>query len=157
MVKVLFGDKLPDTIPDVDAYFNNTYEYDWFEDEIVKQMVRDIDKSELHGAMVDSPFLGSISVERLFGGVKTLIILLKDDELEFNIDLIWCGENCEKWLAYIFNHKDVTVCMTGVHLRFDGYDFNGICLNDNSQIHNNWWQVMVKHLGDYKRYEDRVI
>lgn len=37
-------------------------------DPVVVQMVRDVDQSELKGLCVLSPFLGSISVERLSGG-----------------------------------------------------------------------------------------
>ena len=154
MVSVMFGKELPNTIPNIDVYFDNVYENSWFEDDIVKQMVRDIDKSELHGLMVDSPFLGSISVEKLSGGVKSLILLLKDDELEFPIDLVCCGKNCEQWLSYIFSVKDVTVCTTGLHLRFEGYNIDGICLNDNSEIHNNWWSKMVEFLEVYNNEEE---
>lgn len=43
MVKVLFGKELPNSIVNIDVYFDNTYKPDWFEDELVKQIVRDID------------------------------------------------------------------------------------------------------------------
>ena len=49
-----------------DSYFNNTYEDSWITDPVSKQMIRDVDKSEVKGPrLIDSPFLGPISTERL--------------------------------------------------------------------------------------------
>ena len=62
MVRVLFGEEFGEkTILDIDSYFNNVYENDWLEDDVVKQIVKDIDGSELNGLNVISPVLGSIS------------------------------------------------------------------------------------------------
>ena len=138
MVKVLFGEDFGDkTILDIDSYFNNVYEDEWLNDDIVRQMVKDIDNSELVGLNVISPVLGSISVRDISGGTKALICLLKEEKSEGFIDLVVLGENCEKWLAYIFNKKDVQVCMTGYHLFFDEYEVTGLCLNDNTIINNS--------------------
>lgn len=151
MVRVLFGDDFGDdkTILDIDTYFNNVYEDEWLDDDIVKQMVKDIDKSELKGLCVISPVLGSISVRDLSGSVKGLICLLKDDNKEEFIDLVVFGENCEKWLAYIFNHRDVQVCMTGYHLFFKEHEITGVCLNDNTEIKNSEdWQDKLFEFGE---------
>ena len=151
MVKVLFGTDFGEnkTILDIDTYFNNVYENDWMYDETVKQIVKDIDKSDLEGLNVISPILGSISVRDLSGGAKALICLLKDTGSDGFIDLVVLGENCEKWLAYIFGIKDVTVCMTGYHLFFKEYDVSGICLNDNSIINDsNDWRKKLFEFGD---------
>ena len=48
-----------DTIVAVDAVFDNNYEEEWFDDELVKEMILDIDKTEVispHCFM--SPVLG---------------------------------------------------------------------------------------------------
>ena len=138
MVKVLFGEDFEEkTILDIDTYFNNVYEDKWLDDEQVIQIVKDIDNSELKGLNVISPVLGSISVRDISGGAKALICLLKEEEPQGYIDLVVLGENCEKWLAYIFNNKDVQVCMTGYHLFFDEYDISGWCLNDDTEIRNS--------------------
>ncbi|MBR4544156.1 MAG: DUF4869 domain-containing protein [Lachnospiraceae bacterium] len=150
MVKVLFGEDFGErTILDIDSYFNNVYENDWLEDENVKQIVKDIDGSELNGLNVISPVLGSISVRDISGGAKALICLLKEDNPEGFIDLVVLGENCEKWLAYVFENKDVQVCMTGYHLFFDDYNVSGVCLNDNTEIKNsNDWRDKLFEYGE---------
>ncbi len=149
MVKVLFGKDFGEhTILDIDTYFANVYEDDWLNDDTVKDMVRDIDGSELEGLNVISPVLGSISVRDLSGGVKALICLLKDDNKESFIDLVVLGENCEKWLAYVFEKRDVQVCMTGYHLFFDEYEVKGLCLNDNSLINSSLdWRKKLFEFG----------
>lgn len=81
---------------DVDVYFNNRYEKEWLQDPLVKEMVRDVDKSEiLSNYAVESPVLGIIPVTRISGGVKALILMLKTDRV------IWgtaCGDNCAVWI-----------------------------------------------------------
>lgn len=151
MVKVMFGKQLPDTITNIDVYFNNTYEFDWFEDDTVKRMIKDIDDSEVVGNCISSKYLGTTSVENLSGGVKALILMLKDDELEYPIDLICCGENCQYWLSYIFSVKDITVSMTGLHILFEDLSIRGIYLNDNSEItcSEDWHRKMLEFIGEY--------
>lgn len=151
MLKVLFGKELTDDgftdVPSI--YFDNVYEYDWFDDPVVIQMVRDIDKSELKGLCVISPFLGSIAVEKLSGGVKSLILAYELDN--FSFDLIQCGNNCEDWILKIAEQKDLTVCMTGYDMQFIGKDIKALCLNDNSMITNyrEWCRKMLDFGGLY--------
>lgn len=149
MVKVLFGEDFGEnTILDIDSYFANVYEDTWLDDDVVRNIVKDIDDSDLNGLNVISPVLGSISVRDLSGGTKALICMLKDNNPESFIDLVVLGENCEKWLSYIFKHKDVQVCMTGYHLFFDGLDIEGICLNDGSSIKDAAdWQKKLFEFG----------
>ena len=91
-----------------DSYFNNTYEDSWITDPVSKQMIRDVDKSEVKGPrLIDSPFLGPISTERLSGGVKTLILMNFDSTHVFNASA--CGDNCAKWILKIAQKKDLTI------------------------------------------------
>ena len=149
MVKVLFGEDFGnDTILDIDAYFNNTYQNDWLYNPNVIKIVKDIDKSDLNGLNVISPVLGSISVKDISGGAKALISLLMNDNLDGYIDLCVLGENCEDWLAYIFNHKDVQVCMTSYQFFFRNTEITGICLNDNTEIRNSEdWREKLFEFG----------
>lgn len=48
MLHVYLGDH-PDSIYDTATYFDMVHEDEWFEDPIVKQMILDIDKSEVVG------------------------------------------------------------------------------------------------------------
>lgn len=149
MIKVLFGRELEDTIQNIDVYFNNTYEYDWFKDDIVKQMIKDVDNSDIVDTCVISPVLGTIPVEKLSGGVKALICLYKDDEAIIN--LTSCGQNCQEWLSRIASMKDITVSMTGYDLTFKDLSIHGVCLNDGSAINNSseWTRKMCDFGEDY--------
>lgn len=109
MLKVIFGEISDDVIFNVDSYFDVAYEPEWFEDPLVKEMVLDVDKSEvLSPYCIQSPVLGQISPTRLSGGVKALILMLKMPEL-----IVYgtsCGDNCAKWIAQIAELQDITVC-----------------------------------------------
>ena len=57
MMRLYFGlDEKADM--GIDGFFNNVYEDEWFEDEAVKQIVKDIDNSEVVTANhILSPYL----------------------------------------------------------------------------------------------------
>ncbi|MBQ2882539.1 MAG: DUF4869 domain-containing protein [Alphaproteobacteria bacterium] len=145
MLKVFFGlDK--ESILDIDIYFNNVYELEWFNDEFVKSMVRDVDKSEvISPSCIQSPVLGQITPESLSGGVKALICLWKLDD--FKVDLIVCGENCERWIKEISDLKDINVSMSGYDLLFEKSNLNGICLNNNQKIYSG--KEWCKYAADF--------
>ena len=90
-----------------DTYFKYNYEDAWFEDELVKEMVHDVDGSTVLSAhSIDSPVLGIIAPERLSGGVKALIIMYMEPELIVNASA--CGDNCAKWILEIGKRQDIT-------------------------------------------------
>lgn len=101
MLKIYYGDLESEKyIFNPDSFFNNTYEDDWIVDPLSVQMIKEIDGSDVVGPRaIDSPFLGPIPTERLSGGVKTLILMSKDQEHIFNASA--CGDNCAKWILYI--------------------------------------------------------
>ncbi len=80
----------------------------WITNETTKQMIRDIDKSEVVSAgIIDSPFLGAIPPGRLSGGVKTLILMNFDNDHMFNAS--FCGDNCADWILRLGKEKDLTI------------------------------------------------
>ena len=109
MLSIYFGNYTGDNyIDNPDMFFDNTYEDEWLEDDRSKIMVRDVDRSELVGPnLVVSPVLGSIPVNRLSGGVKTLIMIDHDKDHVYNASA--CGDNCADWLLKIGQDKDVLV------------------------------------------------
>lgn len=109
MLHIYFGDcKGKNYIFNPDPYFDNAYEDEWLTDPLSKEMVRDIDRSELVGPnLVQSPVLGAIPPGKLSGGVKTLILASHDPEHIFNASA--CGENCAPWLLRLGTMKDITV------------------------------------------------
>ena len=107
MLMIIYGDA-PQSVYNTNVYFKNTYEPEWFETDIAKKMIKDVDDSEvLSGECINSPVLGQIPPERLSGGVKTLLLVLNEPDKVFNAST--CGDNCAKWLLEIGKQKDVTI------------------------------------------------
>ena len=121
MLSIFFGNyQGSNYIDNPDLYFDNTYEDEWLSDERSKEMVKDIDRSDLVGPqLVISPFLGSIPVTRLSGGVKTLIQVDHDPDHVYNASA--CGDNCAKWLLRIGQEKDILVRL-GHMMHFESLD-----------------------------------
>ena len=85
----------PNYVFSPDIYFKYNYKNEWFEDELVKKMVLDVDSSSVISAhAIDSPVLGVIAPERLSGGVKALIIMYKEPSLIVNASS--CGNICPR-------------------------------------------------------------
>ena len=67
-------------------YFDNVYEDEWIEDGFVKDMIQDVDHcTVISSHVIDSPILGAITPRELSGGVKVLILMLKDDSFIYNM------------------------------------------------------------------------
>ena len=97
-----------DYMKDAPSYFDNVYEDEWIEDDFVKRMIQDVDHSTVISAhIIESPVLGAITPRELSGGVKVLILMLKDDSFIYNMSN--CGDNCAKWILQIAEKKDLTV------------------------------------------------
>lgn len=94
-----------------DSYFNNNYQDEWMEDEEVKQIIRDIDSSELlNSQIVISPVLGAIPVTQISGGAKAVILMLKMPHLLIHGNS--CGDNCAVWIDKIGKKQDIYVHLT---------------------------------------------
>ena len=107
MLTIIYGDE-SNCVYNTNVYFKNTYEPEWFETELAKQIVREVDDSEvLSSECIQSPVLGQIPPERLSGGVKTLLLILNEPEKIFNAST--CGDNCANWILEIGKREDVTI------------------------------------------------
>ena len=133
MLKVFFGD-MDDVVYNTAVYFKFNYLPDWFKDEDVVQMVKDIDNSVVLGTgAIDSPVLGVIAPVTLSGGVKTLILIDKVADKVFNASN--CGDNCAEWLLKIGNKKDVIVNLRHI-MDFGDSEFEILVLNTGDIVHN---------------------
>ena len=154
MVKVWFGYDQKALI-DPSPFFDTEFSSEWLKDDFVKEMIMGIDKSEVISPQcIESPVFGQIPPQWLSGGVKACILLYEffdDDDLL--LDLAACGENCTPWLAKIFAMRDCTIVCSAFDISFKGYDIQGVCLNDNSQISN--WEDWVRRGLDYIMKEER--
>ena len=71
---------------DAPSYFDNVYEDEWIEDSFVKEMIQDVDHcTVISSHVIDSPILRAITPRELSGGVKVLILMLKDDSFIYNM------------------------------------------------------------------------
>ena len=134
MLKIFFGDNPGDNyIFNPDVFFNNTYEDKWITSEISKKMIKDIDRSEVKNSnIIESPFLGLISPERLSGGVKTLILMQNDTEQIFNASA--CGNNCAQWILKLAKQKDITIRL-GYIMDFGRSSFDIYIVNTGKIVH----------------------
>lgn len=133
MLKIVFGD-IENSIYHPPVYFDNVYEDRWITDDFSIEMIRDIDKSEVISARaIDSPYLGSISVKELSGGVKTLI-LMKFDESGKIFNASSCGDNCAKWIVEISKHKDLVINLHHVMDFSSCKDFEALIINTGKYV-----------------------
>ena len=109
MLKIIYGRLEADNfVYNPDEYFNFNREDSWLEDKVAKQMVEDIDKSEIIGPnLIHSDILGPIPPEYLSGGVKTLICIKNRPDLIFNATA--CGDNCSNWLLKLAENQNIII------------------------------------------------
>lgn len=134
---------------DAPAYFDNVYEDEWIEDEFVKEMIADVDHSTVVSAhVIESPVLGAITPKELSGGVKVLILMLKDDSFVYNLSN--CGNNCAKWVLRIAGEKDLTVYLQHV-MHFEG-EFEIQIMNTGKIVHDP--KEYIEELVEAERIQD---
>jgi hypothetical protein len=133
MLSVDYGD-MPEAIYNPALFCKNSYTDDWITDELSKEMIRDVDKSEVIGPrIIDSPVLGGITPRELSGGVKTLICIYKRPDRVFNASA--CGDNCAKWLLEIGKRQNVTINLRHL-MDFGEKEFSIKVLNTDQTVHN---------------------
>lgn len=133
MLNVFFGN-MPDAVYNTAVFFKNDYEDEWIVDPFVREMIRDVDRSEvLDSGVIDSPVLGKIPPLNLSGGVKTLILVKYEPSRVFNAST--CGDNCAKWLLRIAETEDRTVNLRHI-MDFGEEPFAIRVLNNDSIVRN---------------------
>ena len=133
MLKVFFGD-MTEAIYNTSVFFKNDYEDGGIVDPFVKDMIADIDSSEvLDSGVIDSPVLGKISPLALSGSVKTLILVKFEKNRVFNAST--CGDDCAKWLLKIASKDDRTVNLRHI-MDFGKDEFEIEILNTGDIVHN---------------------
>lgn len=65
MLYIYYGDH-EDVINRSDIYFNSTYQDEWFEDELVREIILSVDRSSVISPhLIESPVLGPIGPKDL--------------------------------------------------------------------------------------------
>lgn len=148
MLRIYFGDK-PNAIYNTSMFFANRYEGTWITDSMAKQMIKDIDKSDVVDAeTIHSPVLGNIPPTKLSGGVKALLLMKHYPGKVFNASN--CGDNCAKWILKLAEEKDFTINLFHI-MDFGKVDFEIRILNDRSLVVHNMSELLdagVKYLRE---------
>jgi len=130
----IFYGEMPEAIFNTAVFFKNSYDDAWIVDEFSRQMIADVDKSEVLGTgVIDSPVLGKIAPERLSGGVKTLMLVKFMPDRVFNVST--CGNHCAKWLLKIAAHEERTVNLRNI-MNFGDDPFSIHVLNTDQVVHS---------------------
>lgn len=132
MLKIYFGE-MENVLHNVDTYFDNQYQYSWLDDDFVKELVLDIDKSTVQSPeCIISPVLRQIPPTRLSGGAKAVIMMKYVPERIINASN--CGNNCAKWILRLGREKDITINLNHI-MEFEG-EFEIYIENTGKIVHN---------------------
>ena len=144
MLNIYYGD-MKEAVYNTASYFKYDYEESWIVDPLVKEMVRDVDKSiVLDCGVIDSPVFGKMPPIGLSGGVKTLILVKFEKEKIFNASM--CGDNCAKWLLKIAETEDRTVNLRHL-MDFGKQPFTVRILNTDQIVHS--MEELISIAGEF--------
>lgn len=134
MLHIFYGD-MPEAIYNTAVYFKNVYEEEWIMQPLVKQMIADIDKSNvISSGVIESPVFGKITPLGLSGGVKTLILIENVRDKIFNAST--CGDNCAKWILKMSENRDVMINLRHL-MKFGDDEFDIHILNTDTVVHHS--------------------
>lgn len=131
------------TMVDIDAIYRVYGESKWLDDPIVKQIIKDIDKSDVISPYcIYSPVLGQITMDRVSGSAKALILMLKMPKMQIWAQL--CGDNCCTWIIKISKIHDIHLVFSN-SMGFDkAAEFDMYITNDGNLIHD--WKSFIDEL-----------
>lgn len=148
MLRIYFGDK-ENAVYNTSVFFKNRYEDKWITDAFAREIIKDIDQSEvIDGNSISSPVLGTIPPVQLSGGVKALLLMKNLPGKVFNASN--CGDNCAKWILKLAEEKDFTINLFHV-MDFGPGEFNIRILNDRKLVVHNMKELLdagVKYLRE---------
>ena len=125
---------MPEAIYNTNVYFNNTYKDSWITNQLTKDIIKAVDKSDvIDENTIMSPLFGNMSPKRLSGGVKTLILICFDKKNIFNAST--CGDNCSEWILRIAQKRKVVINLHHL-MDFGPKPFKAKILNTNKIVKN---------------------
>lgn len=146
MLYIDFGGEKTDNIGHPDVAFNYRYELDWFNDPIVKQIVKDIDGGQViaPGVIQVEPY-GIITPIQLSSTCRNTILAYEQD---IPINATFCDSKASDWLLRLGTMKDLTICLD--YVMMFNTDFKAIIVNDGRQV-NSFKEYLVA--ASYFLYE----
>ncbi|MCD8370257.1 MAG: DUF4869 domain-containing protein [Clostridiales bacterium] len=135
MLKIWFGDMEDERyVHATSVYFKYVYRDEWITSSFAREVIKDIDHSNVLGAkVIDSPVLGAITPLQLAGGTKTLLLMKFDESKIFNAST--CGNNCAKWILQIAQEKDLLIRL-GYIMEFGDGSYEIQIMNSNRMVRN---------------------
>ena len=150
MLRVYFGAR-QNAIYNTSVFFSHSYKDEWITEEFTKNIVADVDKSEVVSAnCITSPVLGNISPNGLSGGVKALILMKHFPGKIFNASN--CGDNCAKWILKLGEEQNFTINLFHI-MNFGKGSFEIRILNDKKMIAHNM-EEFLKAADKYLRDDE---
>lgn len=138
-------------VHNISGYFKYNKTKEWFDNDFVKRVIREIDKSEhVKDEYIESPIFGAITPERLSNGAKCLIILYNVPGI--HIYGTRMGDNCVPMLLELSKMKDIHITL-GHEMKFPDDGFEAIVTNDNRKIVTRrqflyeWVTIFYKRTG----------
>ena len=134
MLKIYVTSDFPErTIINVNGYFNLNKEKDWFNNPIVKRIIKDIDNTDaIKDEYLESPVLGAISPDRLSGGCKAVILMqVLDNAIIYGTK---CGDNCVQAILDVAKNKDVEMLLHHC-MKFPKSGFEAMIMESGKIVH----------------------
>ena len=140
VLRVYFGEK-ENAVYNTSVYFKHSFEDSWMTEQFTKDIVADVDKSEvLEDGTIKSPVLGSLVPQQLSGGVKALILMKHFPGKIFNASN--CGDNCAKWILKLGEEQNFTINLYHI-MDFGPGNFEIRILNDKKLIIHNMEEFLA--------------
>ena len=135
------------TITDVNSHFDLFKEKHWFEDEFVRKVIQNIDKSRVvSGEYIESPVFGGISPTMLSSGTKALILMRMCPE--FKVYATRCGDNCIPYILELSEKQDVQIVLHHCMRFSDGIHAimaeSGKEVNSDEEFVREYYQIRDK-------------
>lgn len=127
-----------------DVYFDEMYDFPKLDTEFGHRLLKDVCHIvKVHNyATLELANGELISPTSLASGVKN-VLLMQDCSDEVICDLLWCGENCEPFIAELAEKKDFTVCSRREFFpNFEQFKSGILVLNTNKVVHDifEYWK-----------------
>ncbi len=117
-----------------DGWFDMRVDENCLLTDFANRVVKGVDNSDIISShLIESPILGAIPPSSLSGGTKTLLTIMFEDCVNF--DLAAMGDNCFPYLKEICDSKDVYMCTDSFRDLFGVGGFEMVyVVNDNSTV-----------------------
>lgn len=110
MLYIRVDDFCENDIVNVSDTFDFVKKKEWFEDEFVRKVIREIDKSEVvSGEYIESPVFGGMPPSYLSSGAKALILMKMVPQ--YTVYATRCGDNCVPLMLELAEDTDVNILL----------------------------------------------